>query len=285
MVDITHARPHEREEIARFMAQVFPKAKWGLDTWRALLAGRWSRPDDSFAVTVRDAGRLVGVLGLVTAERPTGGGPKVSANMSSWYVLKEYRGGGIGSHMLKVATANPEITVTNFTSAPGAVSVVRSGGFAPLDERRLIWYPQSTDGASLPVHKDPLALEKLLSPTDTQILVDHADLNLIPVAVETPDGFCFIVLAMRKKRDDRIDYEAYYISDRDVFARHARLIAESILPPAGAVLSVDSRFLPDDMRADSIEPLKIPHFYTPGRMRPEHVDFLYSEVVLLDLKL
>ncbi len=42
MVVIAKARDAEREEIALFMQEVFPKAKWGMDKWREVLSGRWS---------------------------------------------------------------------------------------------------------------------------------------------------------------------------------------------------------------------------------------------------
>ena len=56
MVEVAYALPEEREEIARFMQAVFPRAKWPLDGWRALLARRWPHPEDIYAITARDGG-------------------------------------------------------------------------------------------------------------------------------------------------------------------------------------------------------------------------------------
>ena len=44
MVDVRFARPEERAAVARFMARAFPRAKWGMDGWTALLDGRWAAP-------------------------------------------------------------------------------------------------------------------------------------------------------------------------------------------------------------------------------------------------
>ena len=285
MVKIAHARPEEREEIARFMQDVFPKAKWSLDGWRRLLEGRWARPEDSFAVTARDDGKLVGVLGLVTARRPTASGrPALTANMSSWYLLKPYRAGGIGGRMIEQAAADPQVTVTNFASAPRAVGAVQRAGLSVLDTHRLVWRPRPRRNP-LTVHRDPLALGDALTESDRRVLTDHAGLNLATAAVETPDGLCVLAISAKRKHDDYVTHDVFHIGDRAIFARHARAIADSLLPPRDAILSVDSRFMPVDADPDEATEIEVPRFYTAGRMPAEDVDFMYSEIALLDIKI
>lgn len=284
MVDVAHARAEEREEIAQFMQEVFPKAKWSIDGWRRLLDGRWAAPADSFAVTARDGDRLVGVLGLVTARRPTAAGRAITANMTSWYLLKPYRAGGVGGRMIRLAAEDPTVTVTNFASAPRAVGAVQRAGLDVLDTHRLIWRPRRRQ-APLPVHRDPLALGAALPARDGQVLADHAGLNLAWCAVETPDGPCVLAISAKRKHDDYVTHDVFHIGDRGIFARHARAIADSILPPQDAILSVDSRFMPADADPDAAAELAVPRFYTPGRMAAEDVDFMYSEIALLDIKI
>lgn len=284
MVEIAHARPEEREEIAAFMQSVFPKAKWSIDGWRRLLGGRWAGPDDSFAVTARDDGRLVGVLGLVTARRPTPGGLRVTANMTSWYLLPPYRSGGIGGRMIGRAAENPQVTVTNFSSSSRAVNAVQRAGLSVLDAERLIWRPRPGP-AALNVHRNPLALGDAIPERDRQVLVDHEDLNLSAVAVETPDGLCVLALSAKRKHDAYVTHDVFHIGNREVFARHVRAIADAVLPSHDAVLSVDRRFLPDDADPDEVMQIPVPRFYTPGRMPAPEVDAMYSEIVLLDMKI
>lgn len=285
MVEVAYALPEEREEIARFMQEVFPRAKWPLDGWRALLARRWPHPEDIYAITARDGGRLVGVLGLVTAERPTAAGPKRTANMTSWYVQKPYRSGGIGHQMIALATADPAMTVTNFTSSRGAVRVVESAGMRVLDRERLLWHPRMPSSARLPVHRDIAAVGSALNEPTRRILTDHAGLNLVMAVVETPDGLCPLLYTVKRKQDAYLTYEVLYAGDHDLLARHMRAIADALLPPKGAVLSIDRRFLPASMEADAAEPIPVPRYYIPGGMTAAEVDYLYSEIVVLDMKM
>ncbi len=285
MVEVSHARPNEREEIALFMHKVFPRAKWPLEGWRALLAPRWSHPGDVYAITARDGGRLVGVLGLVTVERPTAEGPRLTANMTSWYILPPYRGQRIGHRMIALAAADPAVTLTNFTSSRGAVPVVESAGLRVLDSERLIWRTRSAVAARLPVHTDLAGIGGGIGATDRRVLADHAGLYASRVAVETPDGFCVVIFSAKRKRDDYLTFEVLYVGDRSLFARHSRAIADSLLPPEGAVLSLDRRFTRAGVEADAVEPIPVPRYYMAGRMKPENIDYLYSEVVILDMKM
>ena len=61
--------------------------------------------------------------------------------------------------------------------------------------------------------------------------------------------------------------------------------ADALLPPQDAVMAVDRRFLPGNADADEVAQIPVPRFYTPGRMPAEDVDAMYSEIVLLDMKI
>lgn len=284
MPDIRYALSDEREEVVQFYKEAFPRVTWADAEWQALVDGRWSAPDDPIAVTVREGGALIGVLGLISARRPTAGGMVKTTNLTSWYLLKPYRGGGIGSAMLAFATSDATATITNLSSARRAVPVVERAGFAILDRERLIWRARPAP-TRWPVHTDPLRLGDALAPRDRRVLADHAGLNLRSLAVETPEGLCTLILSVKQKHDDRATHEVMYIGDRALFARHARRIADSILPAEAAELSVDRRFVAEGVTADALEPIPVPRFYTAGRMAAADVDHLYSEIVLLDLKM
>jgi hypothetical protein len=128
-------------------------------------------------------------------------------------------------------------------------------------------------------------MDQRLTAKDRTVLQDHAGLNVQFNLMETTDGPCFIGVMAKQKHDSYVTYETMYLGQPDIFAHHARAIADSILPAANAVLSVDSRFVPDWVSADAVEHFDVPRFYTPGAMKPADVDHLYSEIVLLDMKM
>jgi GNAT superfamily N-acetyltransferase len=283
MLEIAYAPPSDAQAVADFMHAAFPRAKWPMAGWQAITSGRWGAAGDPFAITVRDQGALVGVLGLITATRPTRGGMVKTMNMTSWYVSKSHRGQGVGSKMLALVTADPAVTVTNFSSARAAVPVVERAGFSVLDDKRLVW--RHGGGSVFPVHHEPLALGDALPAHEVRILADHAGLDLKSVVVETPDGFCLLILSVKQKHDAYVTHEVIYVGDPVLFARYAREIADSLLPRDAAVLSVDRRFVAADVVPDAVEDIPVPRLYTAGAVPPADVDVLYSEIVLLGMKL
>ena len=285
MIDVGWAGPEDRETLAAFMVQVFPRARWGLPAWQRLLDGRWSRPGDSYAITAYDGETLIGAMALVVTQRPTEGGEGITANMSSWYILKPWRGQGLGGRMIALARSIPGVTITDLTSSPLAIGAVRRAGLEVLDDTRMIWEPRKN------LHplavSDPADRLGDLTPKDSRIIRDLDGLAAQRVVVETPDGPVLIILSVKRKHDSHLTHEVLHIGNRARFAAHARAIADALLPADGAVLSVDRRFVPDDADSgeDRQEAIRVPRFYTPGRMDPADIDYLYSEVVLLDMKL
>lgn len=284
MVDIAYAGPEEREEIAQFMNEVFHKAKWDIEGWRRLLAGRWCGPEGRFAISVRDEGKLVGVLGLVYADRMTSGGVRTTADMTSWYILKEYRGQGIGQKMLALATSDPSVTVTNFSSAKAAVSVLVNAGLTVLDKERLVWHPR-VNAAGLIVYDDPLTLGDRLPAKDRKIIGDHQDLKLRHLSVETPDGLVTMVIYPQKKHGDWVTHEIMYLGNQPAFAQHAPDIAAAVLPGPDTILSLDRRFAAAGIAPDEVRPFATPRYCQPGLLDPSEIDMLYSECVLLNIKI
>jgi len=282
MVEIRFANPSEREEIAQFMAAAFPRAKWDMWGWRAILAGRWAAPGDPFAISVRDQGQLVGCLGLVASHRNVGGVRRRVLNMTSWYLNKSLRGTGTGKAMLHLLLQNPDDTITNFTSAPGAAHAVRAAGMQVLDAERLIWRPDA-GRTPLPVTDRPAP--DTLSNAEARVLKDHAGLDLHPVKIETPEGPLLVILSVKQKHEDYVTHELFHASDLTLLARYTDRIAATLLPPERAIFAVDRRFLSADTRADDVQAFAVPRFWSPGHLKPAQIDHLYSETVLLGLKL
>lgn len=282
MTQVAFAAPAERAEIAQFMQEAFPKARWGPEGWQRLLGGRWAGAQGRFAITARDNGTLVGVLGTVHALRQTPRGARMTANMSSWYVAKSHRGTGLGSEMLRVLFADPALTVTNVSSAVRAVPVIEKAGMQILETHRLVWHARA-NARPLPLAARP-AEHPELTATERQVFEDHQDLGLSEYVVETPDGPCPLIVSIKRKHDAYVTHEVLHCSRAALLAKHARAIADTLLPAAGAILSVDARLAPG-AQPEGRSAFDVPRYWRPGDMNPGEVDHLYSEIVLLGLKL
>jgi len=263
------------------MHAAFPRAKWGAEGWTRLLANRWGGPQGEYAVVAMDGAQIAGVMGMNDSLRHTPRGPRRYRNLTSWYVLKSHRGLGLGETLMHTAMADPEVTSTNLTSAKAALTLVDRIGFRVLDDTRHVW--RQSGGPALPHTLDPLS-DVGLGAVDAQVLRDHADLNLKPVTVQTPDGPCTLVLSVKQKVDEYVTHEVVYVGQPDLLGRHGSAIADTLLPPTPAVLSVDSRLVRGAQGAIP-QPIEVPRFYKGTSMQPVEIDHMYSEIVLMDMKL
>ncbi|MEP1767944.1 MAG: GNAT family N-acetyltransferase [Sulfitobacter sp.] len=281
MVDVTFALAAQRRDVEDFMHAAFPRAKWGAEGWTRLLANRWGGPQGEYAVLAQDGGKIVGVMGMNDSLRHTPRGPQRYRNLTSWYVLKTHRGMGLGEKLMHTAMADPEVTSTNLTSAKAALPLVDRIGFKVLDGARHIW--RHGGQAALPHTLTPLA-DAPLNDVDKQVLSDHADLNLKPVVVETPDGPLTLVLSVKQKVDEYVTHEAVYVGQPDLLGKYGSAVADTLLPAERAAFSVDSRLV-RGASPDATEQIEVPRFYKGISLRPAEIDHMYSEVVLMDMKL
>jgi hypothetical protein len=182
--------------------------------------------------------------------------------------------------------ARDDVTYTTFTSNPPAVRLVLKAGMERLDERRLLWHPSETADPGVEISRDIDRFADRLPASARQALADHAGLGLESAVISAPDGrACLVIYYVKRKGEDIAYHEVLYISDAEVFGRHARSFAADILPPRQAVLSVDSRFLDKSVAPDANEEIRVPRHFRSAGLAPSEIDFLYSEVVLLGLKL
>ncbi len=287
MVTVRKADPGQREEGARFLhVEMDPKISY--ERWLRALGRGWAAEDAGYAIIAEDAGKLVGVLAAIYADRKIGGRPARTCNLSSWYILKSHRGGGLGYRMMSTALSDRDVTFTTYSSNAPALSVCLKAGMVPLDTHRMVWHTRAEPAkGELVVIRDIEAVAHLMDAVSHRAVLDHADLNVHPLAFRTPGGeLCVVVFSVKRKGDDIEFHEALYISDRALFAAHARQLADAILPSEKALMSVDSRLLAREVaEPDELIPLKVNRGFQSAGLEPHEMDFLYSEIPLLDLKL
>ena len=117
MVTVRKAENALRGEVARFLHEEM-NPKIPLERWQGFLDGRWAAEDAGYAFIAEEAGKLVGVLSGVYADRLINGRTVRTCNLSSWYILKSHRGGGLGFEMMSTALAEPDVTFTTYFLQP-----------------------------------------------------------------------------------------------------------------------------------------------------------------------
>jgi hypothetical protein len=285
-VTVRKAELEERKKVATFLHERM-NSKISIPRWAELIDGRWAAQDAVYAIVAEANGAIEGVLAAIYADREINGRMARTCNLSSWYITKGFRGGGLGFKMMSTALSEPGVTFTTYSSNPPALSVCFKAGMVPLETHRLVWHAQSAPAlGGVEITQDVDSALGDLDATSRKALDDHKGMNIYPAIYRADGKTGLAVFSIKEKGTDIAYHEALYISEREVFANHARAIADTILPKTQALMSVDSRFLEGlEVRPDEAIPLPVQRGFQSAGLKPAEMDFLYSEIPLLDLKL
>ena len=255
------------------------------ERWRRITSYGWLEHKPDFGRVVDDGGRIVGFVGSVYADREIAGRRERVVSMSSWYLDKAYRGQGLGFELMGSATADDCMTYTMITVSPRNLAMLPKLGYRILDHDRHVWSASGRPAAGLEIEQDVARILARVDPTQRRMLQDHAGLPVHPVLISAGDGSCLAVFSVKKKGEDVTYFDAMHLSDPEFFAAHAQAIADTLLPPGKAVLAVDRRLLAGHKADGTVESIPVARYYKSQRLAPSEVDNLYSELLLLDLKL
>ena len=282
-IELRLAVPDDRGPVATFLHERM-SSRVSLERWRRLFDYAWLEDRPDCGVIVTENGALAGYLGVIHALRQIGGRSVRTANLSSWYIARSLRGRGVGLAMLELATRDPSVTYTTFSSNPPALRLMAKVGLGLLDERRFLWR-RTAEAAGIEVLTGLTAVLPEVAEDARRLLEDHRDLPVQPHLLRAPDGDCLVVLAVKKKGAGIAYHEVLHLGRPAVLARHAQAFANAILTPDASVLAVDARFLDGFAVAAETEPISVPRYFRSPELAAGEVDFLYSEIPLLDLKL
>jgi N-acetylglutamate synthase-like GNAT family acetyltransferase len=256
-----------------------------VERWKGLFSHSWCRDDSDIGIVAEDGDRIVGYHGHICSSRTIGVRRERFVNFTSWYILKEYRGQGLGSAMIAMATADPDTTYTAFSLSPKRIDFFKALGMDVLEEERLLWRKTGEVYDNLELIHDPVQMVLRANPGEVRVLEDHLDLPVTPVLVSTKCTQCLLLLSISEKGDNVTYYDVLYRSNPRLFSERVGHIVEALLPEGNCVLAADRRFVEADEYEAEVETIKSPRFYKSARVKPCDVDLAYSELVLLDLKL
>ncbi len=287
MIAVRWAESTERGAIQAWLAERMPKIPF--ERWGNILDCRWTPGEDRYGVVVTREGELAGFLGIVFADRVIRQQTRRTGNITSWFVEKDLRRGGLGQEMLALITSPEDVTYTATSPNIRSGSLLAKIGWQLMEDRRLYWdrSHEPATAAVIPLGSmDEAANAVGLDAGEQRLLADHRSLGAQAHILDAgAEGRCLLVSYVKLKGEDIAHHEILHAGDRALLGRHARTYANAVLPRDKAVLSLDARFVAPGTRADREAPLEIKRYFRPHDLEAADIDFLYSEVLLLDLKL
>ncbi|MCP3056944.1 GNAT family N-acetyltransferase [Aurantimonas marianensis] len=277
-------RPADEADIAPVVELLHGhmNAKIARDRWRLLLDYPWRPEGVERGWLVEDRGVVVGFMATIYSDRDIAGRTRRFCDLSSWYLLADYRGGGTGDALLQAGMARPDVTYHTMTARRATGRKIRALGFEVLDDTRSLFRPVARPRAApLPCVHDLVAISTRLTPPQRMMFAHHAGFDVHQAII----GDVWLVWQRKLKGDAIAYHEILHASDPAFLSANAQAIANAIVTGERGVLAVDSRWMAAADDPGTIERIVLPRWFRSPDLGGRDIDHLYSEVILLDQKL
>ena len=262
---------------------------WGperKDQWRQIFEYPWQRDEKHCGLALKDGDRTVGFMGMIFSRRRINGRDEKFCNLTHWVVQKKYRSRAIS--LLLPLFAMRDYTITDLTPSRKVYRIQKKLGFKDLDAEGRVLLPFGRrlfqpGYAPINLTHDFATIEQNLEGQDLKILNDHKSYRCFHFLLSGKDRYCYIIYLKLKRK--RIPYvHLHYISDPELFALAYRDIRKAILSHAKAYfLLIDSRLVKSKKLPVSFSlPYRAPKQFMSSTLKPEQIDNLYSELIILN---
>lgn len=286
-----------RETRAEDFAQVVPlllgfeRSSLTEEHWRQLFVDHSGCQEGRFGHVLVDDGEIVGTMTLTFSERTFRGRKHRLCNMSNWMVKKEYRGRSI--MLLAKAVALEDVTLTALSPTPQVLRMCEKLGFEVLGQSQRIVFPALDPRRLLDrceILTDLPAVEAALEGEARKLCRDHRLPFHRHLLVRSAIGDCHVMLNRSLKhvgKGVRVPVaRVHHVSAPDVFRRYLDRIALAAAVQFRTVaMVVDERILGGHAPWHSLPRPGgelLGAFRSKDGVRPEDIDGLYSECVLLN---
>lgn len=281
MALVRHARESEVAAICDFL-HLHMDPTVSPERFRNLFTYPWMPDKPNLGFVLEDDGRIVGFLSTIYGDREVNGRTERFCNLSSWFVLPEYRNQSLS--LLTAVHRQGDLVFTNLTSRPAVQKISLALKYQLLDTYKLFAFPfaQFWTLFGLPwpkVTADPDLIEPRLSDEHRRYLRDHRATPCRHLLLERGGRYCYLVWVRRVKQ--HVPFcELLYVSDPELLRRHFELVKWMIyLRGLAPLLAVDERLLGG--RLPLMYAYERVTLYKSGRVGRLDVDNLYSELALL----
>jgi len=264
----------------------FP-GRWTEDDWRRIFDYRWDKEENYCGLVLKDQDTPVGFLGLIFSRKQIGPNVEKFCNITSWIVKEEYRSRALA--LIFPILAMKDYTITDLSPSSKVHQLQNKLGFDDLDTACRILLPfgrrlSQPNIENLEIATNKIEIEKGLQGEHLRIFRDHKIYNCLHLLVHHQNKYCYITFSKLKRKRIRFAH-VHYISDPALFSRAYPKIRKAINTAANSKLVfIDSRHVKNMRLPVSITlPFRSPRQYRSSSLKPEQIDNLYSEVMLLDL--
>jgi hypothetical protein len=253
------------------------------EAWASAVRVPWSAPAPNHGVLLRDGDTddVVGVYLAFYSERVIDGRTERFCNLGAWCVLPAHRFHSL--KLLKALLAQEGYHFTDLSPSGSVVPLNTRLKFRFLDTTAVLvpnlpW--PSRPGRDV-ITSDPEVIVRTLSGRELELYRDHAATVAARHAVLIRGGeWCYVIFRRDRRKNLPLFASILHVSNPDLFRAMARPFARHLLLRYGVPLSLAELRVVAHRPRPSL-PLRAPRrkMYKSPNLRPDQIDYLYSELV------
>lgn len=283
MISVEKVDPRSFREVIPLLRELLD-ARLPEAAWMRLGDQPWEREDDCCGYALMDGTHLVGFLGAVFSVRRSGGTMHPFCNLTSFAVKPGYREYSL--FLVRPILRLRRYTITDLTPSEAVCRLLKQVGFRILDSRLQMLLPTPIGPGSVVMTHDPAEILAGSEPEEQRIVADHVRFPRCGIVRARRDrATCLAVYT--SVSGGRFSYaHVHFVSNPAFFARWSgRFRAEIAARTRTPWVIIEPRFLPSQwIPAWVTLPFPWPKVYRSPDRRPDQIDNLYSELILLNLR-
>ena len=258
-----------------------------VEDWKNIFNYKWDHEETYCGYGLFDGQKLVGYIGLIFCQRWIDKKKVRFCNVTSWIVRKSYRAYSL--LLMQPVLRLKNHTITDLTPSRAVYAIEKRLGFRGLDSRLKMFLPlrfpitnKSINGCHITMDKD--LIERKLEDNDFKLFYDHMPYKCQHLITFDAHEYCYIIYT--RVEGSKIPYcHIQYISNPNLFSKYIKTIQREIVRNnMTPLIVVDSRLVKHLNLPFSYKlPFRSIKLYRSANLRPEQIDNLYSELVLLNL--
>lgn len=250
------------------------------EIWARAMIPPWSGPHPNHGFMLRaDDGSIVGAYLAFYSERMIDEKIEKFCNLGAWCVLEEHRAQGL--RLLRKMLGQRGYHFTDLSPSGNVVALNTRLKFTTLDNSTalVVNNPVTLARTGVRVITAPDEIESVLTGRDREIYREHRHALAARHAVLTwGDRSCHVMYRRDRRKRLPLFASVLYISDPDLFRDTNRYFFRHLLVRHGIPFTlVELRVVGQRPRGSIVRPGR-PRMYRSATLRPDQIDYLYSEL-------
>jgi hypothetical protein len=268
------------DTVARFL-HAHHDSNVPVECFRRSFAANHSEARPNSGVMLVDGNDVVGAYVAYYSDRVIDGRLECICNLGSWYVLPQHR-----RHSLKMARAiltQDGFHFLDLSPSETVAALNKRLGFNYLDNRAVVLPALPWPWRPATISSDPLAIRQALSGKELQLYKDHRDAPAARHLVLRDRGaVCYVVLRVVKRKKLPVAI-VEHASRPDMLRRMIHpFVGFALLRQRVVAVAVELRWLDGKVPGGSIPWRLKPKMFRSQTLRPEDIDYFYSELLFLE---